>query len=331
MKRFFVLCFLLAAIGASAKKVKFQVNMEAWLVDSAGIHVTGDFQDEAGFTADWDPGTTAMFQDASDTNVYWAVVDIPAFRVYEFKYVNGIFGYQQEFVPFESRVNYNFIDNRWIYIDSLANDTQTIAPVRFSGNAPDGKNLVRFYVDMSNETVSGNGVHVATSMNSWSTTAARMYTFDGDVWEYIGYADSGQSVAREYKFLNGNTSGNYELLAGWCANTNGNREVIAPRDTMLPTICYTFCAACSTVGVQESTLGAFSMMPNPAVDHVEIVFSSAEERIVSVIDHSGREVMFTQTSSSNLSLSTEDFAAGVYYVRTMDSSGKADVQKLVIE
>lgn len=331
MKRFFILCFLFAAVSVSAKKVKFQVNMEAWLVDSLGIHVTGDFQDEAGFAADWDPGTTAMIQDASDTNIFWAVVDIPAFRAYEFKYVNGIFGYQQEFVPFESRVNYNFIDNRWIYVDSMANDTQTIAPVRFSGNAPAGKNLVRFYVDMSNETVSGNGVHVATSMNSWSTTAARMYSFDGDVWEYIGYADSGQSVAREYKFLNGSTSGNFELLAGWCANTNGNREVIAPRDTMLPVICYTFCAACSTVGVQEFSSGGFSMMPNPASDHTELVFTSAEERIVSVIDQRGREVIFAQTSLSNFFLSTEDLAPGIYYVRTMDSSGKAGIQKLVVE
>lgn len=332
MKRlFFVLC-LFTSLAASAKKVKFSVNMEFQVVDTGGVHVTGDFQDEAGYPADWDAGTTAMVQDANDTNIYWVVVDIPAFRVYEFKYVNGIHGYQQEFVPVESRVNYNFIDSRWFYVDSLSNDTMDWGAIRYAGNAPAGKNLIRFYVDMSNETVNSSGVHVATALNSWSTTAARMYSYDGSVWEYIAFADSGLTVGREYKFLNGNTAGNYEALAGWCANGSGNREVVAPRDTMLPAICYTFCAACSTIGISEVSSAVFGMSPNPAADLVNLTFANNSLRTISVIDAQGREVAHAQTNGeTTMNLSIGTFAPGIYFTRVMESNGRVQVQKLIVE
>lgn len=332
MKRITLCLFVFASLSASARMVKFQVNMNALLVDTSGVHITGDFQDEAGFVADWDPGTTGMTQDPSNPDIYSVVVDIPAFRVYEFKFVNGIFGYQQEFVPLESRVNYNFIDNRWIYVDSLANDTFVIPAVRFAGNAPAGKSLLRFYVDMSNETVSANGLHVATAMNGWSTIDARLYSYDGSVWEYIAYVDSGMSVAREFKFVNGNSGANYEALAGWCANSNGNREVIAPRDTMLPAICYTFCAACSTVGVEEISGTEMSVSPNPANDKTDVIFANNEPRIISVVDQLGREVTNIRTQGENrVALPVEEYAAGIYFVRAMSESGRVVVQKMVVE
>lgn len=332
MKRILFLFLLLASFNLAAKKVMFSVNMASWAVDTGGVHVTGDFQDEAGFAADWDPGTTAMMQDANDTNLYWVVVDIPAFQKYEFKYVNGIHGYQQEFVPVESRVNYNFIDNRWIYIDSLSNDTFHLPAVRYSGNAPAGKSLIRFYVDMTNETaVSGNGVHVATDMNAFSTTAAQMYSFDGIAYEYIGYVDSGMSTVHEFKFINGNTAGNIEALAGWCQDANGYRAIAAPRDTMLPTVCYTFCAACNTVGMTEVSAENFLLSPNPAADVVNLTFSSGEQRIISITDAAGREAVRMQSNAAQVAIDVHEFSSGIYFVRTMTGSGQVQIRKLMIE
>jgi len=333
MKYILFSLLVLASFRLSAKKVMFAVNMEAWVVDSTGIHVTGDFQDEAGFAADWDPGTTAMVQDMNDTNIWWVVLDLPAFRVYEFKYVDGNQGYQQEFVPVESRVNYNFIDNRWIYIDSLGNDTFHLPAVRFSGNAPAGKNLIRFYVDMTNEvSVSPDGVHMADDVNAWSTVDAYMYSFDGVAYEYLVYVDSGLSTVHEYKYLNGNTTGNYEALAGWCANGNGNRTIVAPRDTMLPAVCYTFCAACSTVGIADISPRQFTMTPNPSVDFVQLGFSDNGGRVISVIDHTGREVEHLSTDGqTNVSLDVKPYSAGIYYVRVMEKNGRTQVQKLIVD
>jgi len=306
--------------------------MSAWVVDTGGVHITGDFQDEAGYpNGDWDPGTTPMAQEASDTNIYSVIVDIPAHRIYEFKFVNGIHGYQQEFVPVESRVNYNFIDNRWIYIDSLANDTFDLGAIRFSGNAPAGKSLLRFYVDMQNETVNANGAHVAGDFQAWNTNGSHLHSFDGMVYEYIAYIDSGLSTVHEFKFLNGNASGDYEALASWCVNGNGNRTIAAPRDTMLPVVCYTFCAACATLGMDEVTASSFQLVPNPAEDLVTIGFNVRGDWSVSVSDMAGREVEnMTYPESSSAQIETSGFVPGVYFVRVMNASGQVQIQKLVI-
>lgn len=332
MKRILFFAVLLSSFSLSAKKVMFRVNMQGQTLMPAGVHVTGDFQDEAGFAADWDPGTTAMTQDASNTDIYWCVVDIPAFAHYEFKYVNGDQGYEQEFVPFESRVNYNFIDNRWIYVDSLANDTFMLPAVRFAGNAPAGKSLIRFYVDMSNEaSVSTNGVHVASDMNTFSTTAAHMFSFDGVAYEYIDYVDSGMTTTHEYRFANGNAAGNIEALAGWCQDGNGYRAIVAPRDTMLPIVCYTFCAACSTVGIEETAAGSFTVVPNPATVFVNLAFATSEARTVSIVDYTGREVYNVQTADAILNVNTSGYGPGVYFIRVMNGNGSVQLQKLVIE
>lgn len=332
MKRIFLFALLLSSFSLSAKKVMFRVNMQGQSVMPTGIHVTGDFQDEAGFAADWDPGTTVMAQDASNTDIYWCVVDIPAFAHYEFKYVNGDQGYEQEFVPFESRVNYNFLDNRWVYVDSLSNDTLMMPAVRFAGNAPAGKSLIRFYVDMTNESsVSTNGVHVVSDMNSFSTTAAHLFSFDGIAYEYIDYVDSGLTTAHQYKFANGNTGGDIEALAGWCQDANGYRSIVAPRDTMLPVVCYTFCAACNTVGIAETSSGSFTAVPNPATSFVNISFATTGVRTVSVVDFAGREVYNEQTSGATLPVNTSAFNAGIYFIRVMNSNGGVQLQKLIVE
>ncbi len=332
MKRIFICLFVIASFTLSAKKVMFRVNMESWPKDSTGIQVTGNFQDEAGFATDWDPGTTAMTQGVADTNIYWCVVDIPAFALYEFKYVNGIHGYQQEFVPLESRVNYNFIDNRWFYLDSLSNDTFVLPDVRFGGNAPAGKNLIRFYVDMTNETsVDPTGVHLRSDMNAFVGTASYMFTFDGVVHEYIDYVDSGMTTTHEYWFVNGIGVGGIEDLPSWCANSNGYRAIVAPRDSMLPIVCFSFCDVCSTVGVGESNSLNFTVVPNPANETVNLTFGYVDQRTISIVDYTGREVMNVKSATASLQLNIETLASGVYYIRSMTNSGSVRVEKFVVE
>ncbi|CAN5207842.1 hypothetical protein BH09BAC5_BH09BAC5_16330 [soil metagenome] len=332
-----IVSFLFVSIGnLQAKKVKFTVDMRNQIVDTAGVHITGDFQDEAGYIGgDWITNTALMLQEIADTNIYSVVVDIPAFRHYEFKYVNGDQGYQQEFVPLESRVNYNFLDNRWIYIDSLSNDTQSLAPVRFGENAPNTKNLIRLYVDMQNETINSNGVHVTGAFQSWNPATTQMFSFDGMVYEYIFYVDSGNvATEREFKFLNGNAIGDYELLAGWCANQNGFRSVIAPRDTMMPVVCYTFCAACSTVGIAESIIeNPTKVMPNPSNGVFKLEFGNSDARLIQVYDIFGKNILTQVSENENsLKLNLTEKAAGLFSVVIYNvSDGSLEIIKVVTE
>lgn len=92
------------------------------------------------------------------TAIYSIVVDVPAFHKYEYKFVNGDLFYGTEFVPLESRVGYEFNDNRWIYVDSLDNSVTDIGAIVFSGNAPAGQKLVRFLVDAKNISAKAKGL-----------------------------------------------------------------------------------------------------------------------------------------------------------------------------
>lgn len=324
---------LLICSQAFAKKVKFSVDMSAEIVDSNGVHIAGDFQVLAGYTTDWDPGITQLYQEPGDTNIYSLVVDIPAFRHYEFKFVNGIFGYQQEFVPIESRVNYNFLDNRWIYVDSLSNDTMEFGSIIFGGNAPAGKNLLRFYVDMQNETsVSPNGVHVAGSFQGMDPATTRMYSFDGNVYEYIAYIDTGLSSPVEYRYANGNSSSGYETVPGSCANGSGNRDTLSLGHKMLTTVCFSSCVACANVGINENeTAGDVLLSPNPASETCTLTFPEAGDYRVLVTDMTGRIVRsFSSNGATNLVMAREGLDDGMYLVRIQnDARENSTVKRLI--
>lgn len=80
---------------------------------------------------------------------------------------------------------------------------------------------VTFKVDMSSETVSADGVHVAGSINGWDTQATPL-TKEGatDIYSATIQLNPGW---HEYKFLNGNSWGTEESAGYPCAPSNGNR------------------------------------------------------------------------------------------------------------
>ena len=332
MKRIITGVLILSASTLTfAKKVKFSVDMDTNAVNVNGIHITGNFQDEAGFAADWDPASTAMTQDISDPSVYNVVVDIPAFREYEFKFVNGIFGYEVEFVPMEARVIYQFNDNRWIYIDSLSNDTQLVKPVIYSGNAPAGKDLLRFRVDMRNvTTLSPKGVHVAGNFQGWDPAITRLYSFDGNIFEYITYVDSGMpAVEREFKYYNGNTSGTAEAVPLTCANVGGNRGVYISSDSILSEVCFAACAPCAGNGINYFTdEQRLSVSPNPSAGIFKIESSGATIQSLKVYSVLG--ALVAEQTPEGGSAVLQVVHPGVYFLR-VTSNGRTFSEKIIVE
>ena len=118
---------------AFAKKVKFAVDLTGQPISPNGVHITGDFQEIAGFPGgDWTSDGTPLTQEGT-SSIYSIIIDLPAFRKYEYKFVNGDKFYEAEFIPIASRVGYDFNDNRWIYVDSTSADTSfMLAKVAFA-------------------------------------------------------------------------------------------------------------------------------------------------------------------------------------------------------
>lgn len=331
MKRIITVVFIFAiSVSAFAKKVKFSVDMDTITINVNGIHITGDFQDEAGFAADWDPSTTSMTQEVSDPSIYSVVVDIPAFRHYEFKFVNGIFGYEVEFVPQQSRVIYQFNDNRWIYVDSLSNDTLKLAAIIYGTNAPAKKHLLRFRVDMQNAgAVSSNGVHVAGSFQGFDPAATRMHSFDGKVYEYIAYADTGlPAVQHEFKYYNGNTTGNSESVPATCANVNSNRYSVVVSDSLLATVCFSSCAACVTTAIAEAAAEQGPVVfPNPSSGHFNVLSS---KQLINLRVFNSMGVAVAEKNVNPAAGSVDLMVPGVYLLQ-METAEGMFYKKVVVE
>lgn len=87
------------------RQVMFRVDMKMEGTINSPVSVVGNFQDEAGFAGDWQPGVTIM-TDIDADSIYEVNVTLPQGN-YEYKFVNGgSWGYD-ELVPSPCEVNNN--------------------------------------------------------------------------------------------------------------------------------------------------------------------------------------------------------------------------------
>ena len=329
MKRISTLVMSLLLAGfVQAKKVKFSVNMDTLTINTTGVHVFGDFQAVAGYAGgDWQSNTTPLAQEGT-SSIYSVIVDIPAFAKYEYKFLNGDQSYEVEFVPDPSRVGYNFDDNRWIYVDSLADDTTDVGAVLFSGNAPSGLTLMRFLVDMQYVLLSTSGIHVAGNFQGWDPIKTRMYSFGASVYEIIAYATAG---TYEYKYYNGSALSDSEAVPSSCM-VNFNRELQVLNDTVLPAVCYSSCVACPTGIAEHVPDAAIKLFPNPAGEYAVLELAQTNSsHSVFIRDIAGRRVRtYENHYGQSLRIERGTLEAGLYFISVHTSRGFSDDIKLVI-
>ena len=225
-------------------------------ISSNGLHIAGNFQAAAGASGDWMPAATAMTNGGSG-NIYSVIVNIPAKARYEFKFINdNNWGSGEEAIPtinqVGSAINGGSNGNRWIYVDSTANDTTIFPAVLFSGSAPAGLHAVRFAVDMKNETVSSKGVHIAGSLQGWNPASTSMSNLfnTNKIYEWIAYLDT---VTYQFKYVNGNDWNSPSIpenVPTACA-TGGNRTIKATADIAIGKVCFGSCIACPAAPIPK--------------------------------------------------------------------------------
>jgi hypothetical protein len=320
MKRIVFSIVLIAIVQYSfAKKVKFSVDMRFQTISTFGVHVSGDFQDEAGFPNDWESGTTEMINEPG-TSIYSVVVDIPANRKYEYRFINGDQTYESEFVPEYSRVGYDFVDNRWVFIPDNANDTIVLVPVLFGANAPFGQKMLRVLVDMAKQSsINANGVFVNES--------TQLYNFIDKVYEVMLYTDSATAIT--YKFYNGS---NAEPVPVDCA-TAGARQFTLYNDTILPVVCFASCTDCASTGVNEqySEENGFSIYPNPTSNNFQMQFASTNAKEIQIVNTQGQLVYSnSNVNEQSLEIKDLDLPTGLYLVKLKEAT-KLSTVKLIVQ
>ena len=112
-----------------------------------------------------------------------------------------------------------------------------------------GQTTVTLTVDMTNEEVSADGMHVAGNFQGWQAGDTPMTDNLDGTYSHTFTVDSAMTI--QYKFINGNAWGSDESVPGACA-FDGNRQLVV--DGMMGSdstlACYGNCAACGLTTVR---------------------------------------------------------------------------------
>jgi len=124
----------------------------------------------------------------------------------------------------------------------------SLVAVALLGSAAWGQTMVTLTVDMTNEMVSADGVHVAGNFQGWDPAATPMTDNMDGTWSYSFSSDT--AATYQYKFINGNAWGSDESIPGECA-FDGNRqiEVDGTMGTISSSACFNSCNACGVTTV----------------------------------------------------------------------------------
>ncbi len=219
----------------------FRVDMSQQTVSTDGVHIAGDFQQQAGYPSNWDPAATEL-TDADNDEIYEITVSLPT-GTYLYKFINGDDWGEQT----ESPSEYCAIDdgggnmNRQVI---LGDQNRVLPVVMFdSCNA-----FVQFSVNMSQENVSGEGVHVmgnfqeaAGFTDDWNPASIAMQDLNNDnVYEVEVQMPPGNY---QYVYVNGSTESGAENPPADCAVDDGNSNYVRALNAEVgnpPEPAYTF-------------------------------------------------------------------------------------------
>lgn len=212
--------------------VKFSVNMSSQTISPNGVFLAGTFN---GFSPTANPMINA------GGSIYELVLSLPQNSSFTYKFVNG-----NSFENVPSSCGQD--DGGGIFNRNLST-TNTNAlilnTVCFGECGNCSTSNITFTVDMANVTVSPQGVFLAGSFNSFSTTQNPMTNVGNNIYATTITLQANTQVI--YKFVNGS---NFELVTADCgilgSQTVYDRVLQVPaQNTTLPAPCFDLCFPCT--------------------------------------------------------------------------------------
>lgn len=219
----FLFCLLFLCVSEARSQtysVTFRIDMSAETVAASGVHIAGSFQSAAGLGNNWNPGSTPV-QDLDGDKIYEITVALPP-GTYEYKFINGNAWGMDENPPSECSVGNT--NNREV---SVGNTNLVLPAYPFNGCI----SKLRLAVNMSNQTVAPEGVHVmgdfqqaAGYAQNWDPAATVLRDQNGDgTYETELTLPAGEY---QYVFVNGNTLAGAEQLSGNCSAQGSNGQQV---------------------------------------------------------------------------------------------------------
>ena len=241
MKKLISFFFILYSISIFGIDVTFQLNVQGLNVNANGVSIAGDFQG-------WAPGTTFL-TDTNADGIYEYTASLTEGTTISYKYINGTTWTDEENVPGSCGAPNGFGGFNRTFI--VPTNNIVLEPVCFSSctNCPTIAPQITavFQVDMSNEIVSPNGVHLAGDFQGWNPSSILMNDMGGGLYEAQVSVD--QNTILTYKFVNGNDWNSDENPPFDCATDDGNGNTnrtfqTGTENVIIGPVCFNQCAAC---------------------------------------------------------------------------------------
>ena len=242
--------FLSLSLSAQDYTITFQIDMTDYLdgggtIDPSGMHIAGNFQDEAGLGNEWTPADGILTDQGN--NVWSVTVTLPA-GTYEYKYVLGNdWSMGSENISGACGPGNG---NRQVVVDADKTEAYCYDKCTDCGVVTPTV-MVTFRVDMTNMiTKFGQPdlVSVAGGFQGWAPGQTVMTDDDSDnIYEVTVEVDANSTLS--YKFLFGDAWGYDESVPAVC-NSGGNRSAsLGTTDEVLPVVCFGSCdETCPSLG-----------------------------------------------------------------------------------
>ena len=306
---------LFAAILPAQVDITFRVDMSGVTVSADGVHVAGDLN---GWSTTNNPLTD------QGNGIYMTTVSLDPGRDIQYKYLNGNAWGNEEAAPANCTVGGN---NRIFTVPTMS-DTLDLVP--FNG-CPQlvKKRRVTFRVDMSAETPSADGVHVAGNFVAWDPGVAMMTDVGNGIYEYE--TDVLASILTvQYKYVNGNAWGNEESIPEGCKNGDNNRFEALMMDTVvLPIYRFATCdsVASATSIARQLAPESLHIVIDPASKTLDLhIAGSLGKTNLRVFDIQGRvfaqQTVIATEREIDHQFQMANWAPGIYVIQAETSQGQ---------
>ena len=285
-------------------------------------------------------GNCNPLTDANGDGIWTTTLPLPVGTTQEYKFSADAWTIQEQNNPAAPCTNGNATNtNRVLVIPATDTVLNVVCWSQCTACDVDVTLKVNMAWEKANNAISANGVHVVGDFQGWSMATTPMTDANNDgIYEVTVTVPSNSTI--KYKFINGNTWTNNEVLTaatGSCVVSDGNGNfnrvaTFAYGDSTMSPVCFGKCTDCA-VGLGES-LQNVSLFPNPTRGQFNLArMDAATEVEVSVLDLQGKVLTVAKWNEGveTLSIDLSSFANGVYMVRMTSDEGsrtmRVSVQK----
>lgn len=231
-----ILLFIILFIGISVRAVNVTFRVDLGVSKPSAVYVGSGW-------AGWDPAKFQQLTDDNQDGIYELTIDLPAGEAYDYRYKIG----ERDWNNFEDMSKGGTCgagpakQDRHIIVPPI----DIVLPVYCFGYCYDcssvEKTFLNLSVDMSDQVVSADGVHVAGTFNAWNTESLRMTDDNKDGIYTISIPIASGSGVQEYKFLNGKTWGTEETVFGKCEFRSNRIATIENVTVDMPVVKFEHC------------------------------------------------------------------------------------------